>query len=503
MLSTYKKKYFKNNFQYILIEHTGKIIESDNNSIIQTDAIDFIQEAHPFFESLTDIFKLEDDVFEFSCVNIESANTEFILDISCDTSFYRGQVILTVENLTDHYNEYQETAQTRNEFVINAQLLELSNKHLREKEEFKTIFLSNFSHQLRNPITSVVVFSEILNETNLTSEQKSYVDIIVKSSHKLKNRIDDILELSKIESGKLVLKEHTFNFRLFFEEIKNNFRILCNRKQIEFMHYIDPEIPEFVNADRYRIEQIIGNLLNNALTYTQNGEIGLYIYKNHIRARKINLNIEVVDSGSGISEKYHEAIFDRFNNFDGLNPKNFGLGLSLVKHLSQQMGGSIIVESKLGQGAKFICNLNLRISNKKPLEEPKEHSYPKLSEKKAVLLVEDSELTQLALLKILSSDGNFFLNIVSNGEDIMENVKTKKPDIIIVSSTIQNQSAEEITKTIKSMPREFKRIPVLALSSEVFKDDIKRLKTSGIKDIITKPFNKADILNKLYKYLKK
>jgi PleD family two-component response regulator len=167
------------------------------------------------------------------------------------------------------------------------------------------------------------------------------------------------------------------------------------------------------------------------------------------------------------------------------------------------MGGRISVDSEIDKGSKFVCNLSLKISTQKKLTVSKTKEYPKLTEKKAILLIEDSELIQLSILKILSSDGNFFLNIVSNGEDVVEYVKNIKPDLIIVSNTIQKFSAETITKNIKSLPRQFKRIPVLALSTEVFKEDIKRFKEAGIKDVIAKPFNKEDILDKLYKYLKK
>ncbi|MBL85678.1 MAG: hypothetical protein CMO82_03350 [Winogradskyella sp.] len=503
MLSAYKNDHSKKNLQYILVNSSGKIIEYDNQTIIACKGITSIQEAHPFFESLEDLFSLENETFEFSCINIETSETAFILDIKLDTSYKSGYGYITLENLTDHYNEYQRAAQIRNEFIINSQYLELSNKHIKEKEAFKTKFLSNFSHQLRNPITMTTVFSEILSETDLTSEQKNYIDIISSASRSLKNRVDDMLELSKIESGKLVLREHTFNFREFIEEIKSNFRILCNRKQIEFLHYVDPEIPEFIYADPYRIEQILGNLLRNALSYTSSGEINLNIYKNFTRAQKVNINIEVIDTGIGIDKKYHEVIFDRFNSLSNLSDRNFGLGLSIVKHLSEQMGGRISVDSEIDKGSKFVCNLSLKISTQKKLTVSKTKEYPKLTEKKAILLIEDSELIQLSILKILSSDGNFFLNIVSNGEDVVEYVKNIKPDLIIVSNTIQKFSAETITKNIKSLPRQFKRIPVLALSTEVFKEDIKRFKEAGIKDVIAKPFNKEDILDKLYKYLKK
>jgi len=503
MLSAYKKKHHSNNFQYILIDKLGNIIEADNQTILNTTTVRFIQEIHPFFESVETLFTIKNEEFIFNCVNMDFDNKDCIVDIKIDTN--ETHSIIAIENLTSHYNNYQLTAQTRNESIINSQVLELKNNYLIEKEQFKSEFLSNFSHQLRNPITATSIFSRLLSETNLNSEQKNYIDIILSANRDLKNRIEDILEISKIESGKLILQEEVFNLKKILTDITSGYVLLFKKKKLNFIIDIDDNVPEYVDADQFRLKQILGNLLNNALNYTSEGFIKLHISTNYVHAGKANLHIVVEDTGVGIDKNYHDVVFERFTKVDSNGNNNIGLGLSIVKHLVTKMNGNISLESDLGKGSKFICNLSLKVvrDRDKIIDNNSLKHRKSFETKKKLLLIEDSELIQLSILKILSSDGNFFLNIISNGEDVISTILNEEYDIILISNTIQRYTAEDITKSIKETSKYYKRIPVLALSSEVFKEDIKRYKASGIKDIIVKPFDKDSLLDKLYKYVKK
>ena len=504
-MEAYRKKYHRNKYQFIVIDTLGTVIKTDN--ILKTIAIDsHIENFHPFFESIISLFEITDEHFSFSCVNLDFKDKTIIADISIHTHSTNEHLII-IEDLTNHYIDYQLTAQTRNESIINTQVLELKNKYLLEKEQFKNNFIANFSHQLRNPITASSIFSEFLVNTNLNSEQKNYLDIILSANNDLKNRIEDILDLAKIESGKLTLKEDVFNLPDFLNKIASAYVTIAKKRQLDFILEIDPKLPEFINGDQYRFKQIIGNLINNAIFFTKEGFVKLTISVNYIRADKVNIQIEVIDSGIGIDVEEHDAIFERFNkaNSNIKNNRQIGLGLSIVKHLVDEMKGNISIISELGKGALFKCNLSFKIANKFKSLAKKENSDFSLSfnKKKNILLVEDSELIQLSILKILSANGNFYLNILSNGEDVISALQNQDVDLIIISNTIQRYSAEELATAIRSESKELKRIPILVISSEVFKEDIKRYKASGIKDIITKPFDDKSLLKKLYMHIKK
>ena len=409
---------------------------------------------------------------------------------------------MIIEDLTKYYNNYQLTAQTRNESIINSQILELKNEYLLEKETFKNNFIANFSHQLRNPITASIIFSDLLIKSNLNSEQKNYLDIIQSANKDLKNRIEDILDISKIESGKLILTEKVFDLRKLLNDINVGYKLIASKKGLEFNFEIDEKLPEFIKGDQYRLKQIIGNLLNNAISYTNKGSVKLNLSLNYIRAKKANFRIEVSDTGIGIDQKKIESIFERFTKTQ--NNKNAGLGLSIVKYLVSEMQGNVKVESEIDKGSKFICNLSFKLSdfNNSLRDELLNKQITNLDKKYTVLLVEDSELIQLTILKILAATGNFYINIISKGEELIPNIINQEIDLILLANTIQGFSAMDLSASVRNLSRNHNKTPIIALSTEAYKKDIKRLKQAGINDVIVKPFTKKNLLEKIYKFIK-
>ena len=504
MLGVYKKKYYTNNFQFILVDDFGCVLETDN-PILPINISNKLQNIHPFFEILTSLFQIQNDYFEFSCVNLDLEKKTIIVDITI-RSLDNNKNLIIIENLTKHYNNYQLTAQTRNESIINSQILELQNGYLLEKETFKNNFLANFSHQLRNPITASVVFSEFLLNSDLSDEQKNYIEIIQSANKDLKHRIEDILDISKIESGKLILVEKVFDLKKLLDNILIGYKLLVVKKGLKLNFHIDDTLPQFIKGDQYRLKQIVGNLLNNAVTFTNQGAITLSITLNYVRAKKANLRIEVSDTGLGIKAEHLESIFERFTKIKSPNDnkKSVGLGLAIVKHLVSEMHGNIKVESKFNKGSKFICNLNFKISdyNQSLKNELLSKQLPNSNKKYNILLVEDSELIQLTILKILASTGNFYINIISKGEELASNIINKEVDLILLANTILGFSAIELTTTVRNLSKEYKKTPIIILSTQVFKEDIKSFKKAGVNDVVTKPFDQKILLDKIYKFIK-
>lgn len=505
MLNIYKEKYLQNNFQYILIDSQTKIIESDN-TIFSVSKDDYLYKTHPFFEILDTLLPIKNESFEFSCINLNLELETYVTDITIHTQD-KDESLIIIENLTKHYNNYQLTAQTRNESIINTQILELKNQYLLEKEVFKNNFIANFSHQLRNPITASIIFSNLLKNNNLNPEQKNYLDIVISANKDLKNRIEDTLDISKIESGKLSLSEKVFNLKELINEIVSSFKSIILKKNLNFDVEIDNKLPEFLKGDDYRLKQIIGNLLSNAVTFTNNGDIKLNISLNYLRANKANLRIEVSDTGIGIAPEHLETIFERFTKIESPieNHNSIGLGLAIVKHLTSEMDGTIKVESEINKGSKFICNLKFKVSDYKEHSLKKEllqKQKPNLNKKHNILLLEDSELMQLTLLKILASSGDFYLNIISKGEELVPNIVDQDVDIILLSNTIENYAVTDLISSVRSLPKPHKKTPIILMSSEAYKADIKRFKSSGANHILIKPFDEETLLNTLYKYKK-
>ena len=507
MLSEYKTVHQKAIYQYLIIDSDGVIIESDDTFFANIHSQNIIT-LHPFFYSIANLLDTKkDQELLFSCIHLDTDNKSIIADITLKT-FTKANPLLIIQDLTQHYNNYQLTAQRRNESVITSQILELKNKYLIEKEEFKNTFIANFSHEIREPLSGISTFVDILNKTNLNAEQTDYLNIIKTSSDHLKHMIEDILDISKIEVGKLNLIEESFNTSEFLEDIIFTYKVKAEEKGLSFNSSIEDKLPNFIIGDPYRLKQILGNLLDNAIKYTNKGNITLNISLNQIRANKANIHFEIIDTGIGIEEENFENIFTSFTQINQNHKiKGTGLGLAIVKNLVELMHGNIAVDSDFNKGTSISFNLSFKLDesskNKKVKKVQNVHVEENENKKHNVLLIEHSEITQLSVLKILAAQKKYFLDIVSNPEDVIPILKNQKVDIILMDINLPNKTGDVLAQEIRQLPeKELKKIPILALTGKLFPEDLKRYKKAKINDVIRKPFNEKSLLRAIHKYLK-
>jgi CheY-like chemotaxis protein len=285
--------------------------------------------------------------------------------------------------------------------------------------------------------------------------------------------------------------------------------VKAKQKNLVFEVDFDEKIPKYIEGDKTRIKQVFENLIENALKFTKTGKVSFSIHANQSRARKVNVNISVNDTGIGIPADKLDAIFNSFTQLNNVQKyAGTGLGLSIVKGLVELMEGKITVESEEGKGSTFKINMNLKypinqehasLDSKQDIERKNFLS----KEKYSVLLAEDSELAQMAVLKILAQEGNFYLDIISNGEDVIESIIHNEYDLILMDIRMPGTHGDELTKMIRSLPvQNCKTIPILALTANLYDTDKKRYKKMGMNDIIEKPFDETTLLKKIYKYLK-
>ncbi|AEH00635.1 ATP-binding protein [Lacinutrix sp. 5H-3-7-4] len=506
MLEEYKKKYTKVLVQHLVVDLNGEVLETDS-TLFPVSNKENIVDIHPFFETVFPLLETKNETFTFSCIHLNIANFKATVDIILKTFSNNTKPLLIIHDLTNHYNNYQTTAQVRNESVINSQILELKNTYLKEKEAFKNTFIANFSHELRDPLTGILTFSDILSKTQLDPQQKDYIQILNSSSSFLKQMIDDILDISKIEAGKLELTIDPFNLKELLEEIKLNYIIKAQQKSIDFNYKFDENLPEIVGGDSKRLRQVITNLLDNAIKFTHTGSVTLAVSLNQIRAQKASIHFEIKDTGIGIKEEHFNDIFSSFTQVnENDNYKGTGLGLAIVKHLVELSNSKINVESKLGKGSTFSTNINF-LSNSS-LKLPKKGKTTDIvfdtNKKYNILLVEDSEITQLSVLKILATKGQFFLDIATKPEEVISRISTfeNEIDLVLMDIKLKEHNGDEIAKQIRSLPeRQHRKIPIIAMTAKVFKEDLKRYKKAGINDILKKPFNERQLLKKISQHL--
>ncbi|QRM88941.1 response regulator [Lacinutrix sp. WUR7] len=504
MLAEHRIAHEKAIIQYLIIDKKGVILESDD-AFYSNVAKQSITSLHPFFESITTLLDTEENQeYLFSCIHLETDNRNIIADITLKT-FSKKHALLIIQDLTTHYDNYQLTAQKRNESVIDSQILELKNKYLLEKEEFKNTFIANFSHEIREPLSGIITFVDILGKTNLDSEQKDYLNIINTSSNHLKHMIEDILDISKIEVGKLNLIEDSFNLPEFLEEFVFTYKIKAEEKGLTFLSTIGEKLPTHIIGDPYRLKQILGNLIDNAIKYTTKGSITLNVSLNQVRANKASIHFQIIDTGIGIEEENLDKVFTSFTQVDKTQRnKGTGLGLAIVKNLVSLMDGNISIDSEFNEGTSFALNLSFKLDTKTKHKKVEVATVEKLGKDKYhILLVENSEITQLSVLKILAAQGKFYLDIVTNPDTLIETIQNQKPDIILMDINLPNTTGDKLAIEIRQLPeKDLKKIPILALTGKVFPEDLKRYKKAKINDVISKPFDEKSLLKTIHKYLK-
>ena len=510
MLKKYQEEYTTKNVQFILTDFTGNILESDQ-TFLTIDKKGTIYDIHPFFECFTSIKEdLKTGVF-FSCVHLNFADSAYITDIK----FFKKDegILVIIEDYTQHYIEYQTIAQSRNESIINGELVAIKNAELEEREKFKNSFIRNFSHELRNPLTSIISITKIISDTDLTEQQQNMLTFLKESNANLKLLLDDIMSISMISSGRLALRENVFSLPQLFDLISFTYKAKANEQDVQFVLKIDKKIPEFVEGDRLRLFQIITNLLDNAFKYTDSGKVILDVQFNQKRANKLSLRFEVKDTGIGIPEDEMEDIFESFSQLNQTSSRSSGtgLGLSIVKGLLNLMNSEIKVISKIGKGSTFYFDIVLKqpIPNlTKPLvkavNKKKETITKHRSDKKyKILLAEDDINVQTVLFKLLLDTKHFSIDLVSDGALVMEQLINDEYDLLLIDINLPNVTGDQVARLIRDFPfKNIKNIPIVGITAYAYEDSFKNMKSSGMNDILSKPFELEELIDVIFKFLK-
>lgn len=509
MLEAYKKDFLGNSIQFVLLDKEGLILDSDDTCMPLAKG-DSIIDFHPFFESLDAIVESDKEEHTFNCVHLQTRKDTLI----CDLVLKRVPegFLLIMYDLTQHYEEYQTVAQARNESIIQEQLIALKNIELEERERFKNQFIRNFSHEIRNPLTSIMSLTQVLSQTDLDAEQERMVKYLVESNANLKLLLEDILSLSMIAAGKLSLNEKEFELDGLLELLHFTYTAKAKETGLSYHSQIDDRIPKKVIGDRLRLYQVLTNLLDNALKYTPRGEIRLSVMLNQVRANRANIRFSIKDSGRGIPADQLSSIFDSFTQSrESDQEMGMGLGLSIVKGLLELMDTEIQVSSELEKGSEFYFDINLKV----PLPSASDPSVAKSGiptkyakrgfrkEKYRILLVEDDAMIQTILFKFLANTDKFYIELISDGARVMEEVINTPYDLIVMDINIPNISGDQIARLIRDFPfKGIKDIPIIGVTGSLFEDDLERFKKAGINTVLAKPFNQEELLNKVFKFIK-
>jgi signal transduction histidine kinase len=363
----------------------------------------------------------------------------------------------------------------------------------------KSDFLANMSHEIRTPINAITGMTAIAQATTDPVRKEYCLTKIQDASNHLLGIVTDILDMSKIESGKLELEPGPFQFPLAIEQVVNALNFRVQEKEQTFACSLDPRIPVNLIGDEWRIRQVITNLVSNAIKFTPNhGKVELKAELLEQTDTDCQIKIEVRDTGIGISSEQQELLFQSFEQVDVSTSRRFGgtgLGLALSKNIAQLLQGDIWVESELDQGATFYFTMRLGIQAKVvEVEQPQDDSF----EGFRILLVEDVEINREIVLAMLE-DTKLVIDSAENGLQAVELFSQSKYDLVFMDLKMPEMDGYEATRRIRQVNP---TVPIIAMTANVFREDIEKCLEVGMNSHIGKPVDFEVVLDHLRKYLR-
>lgn len=379
--------------------------------------------------------------------------------------------------------------------------------------QIKSRFLSNMSHEIRSPLTAIMGFTEIIDKVETDAEKKIFLHAIKTSSEHLLSTVNDVLDFSKLDAGKLKLEKQPFYIKSTIEEVSFALsNTSAAKKGIRVNSVVNLPESLLVNGDLFRLKQILYNLLSNAIKFTEKGEVTI----NAVIASKTNnkaiIRIAVADTGIGIPNDQIKTVFEEFtqiaNNSAARDSrrsiKGTGLGLSICKMLVELQGGTISVESKLNQGSVFTFTIPYDLATEKIDTEKTVTSMSTISplfQGKKVLVIEDNDVNIMLLTMLLKKVGILF-DIAKDGEVGLQLFRENEYDIILTDINVPKLTGDEIAIFVRQFPEEKKRNrPIIGLTATIVQDDLDDYLAAGINQVLVKPFKQDELYATLEKYL--
>jgi PAS domain S-box-containing protein len=487
------------------------ITEVTRENLIGTDFFEYFTEPERAREIYKQVFA-EGFVADYPLTIRDGKLTEVLFN----GAVYKDEfgkvlgVVVVARDITDHKIVEKELMKAKKRAESATKIAEkaknkaeFATQIAEEAVKSKQQFLSNMSHEIRTPMNAIIGFTKVLLKTDLNSKQKEYLNAIKISGDALTVLINDILDLAKVDAGKMIFEQVPFKMAASILAMIHLFETKIQEKNLLLKKEYDSKIPNVLVGDPVRLHQIILNLVSNAVKFTIKGEITVSVRLLNEDEEKVTIEFSVTDTGIGIPEDKLEHIFENFQQASSETARLYGgtgLGLAIAKQLIESQGGTITAKSKLGAGSTFSFILPFQKTDAEVelITETKE--LDAIVENIKVLVVEDIRLNQL-LMKTLLDDFGFEHDIAGDGKIAIEKLQNKSYDIILMDLHMPVMDGFEATEYIRNKMNS--HVPIIALTADVTTADLKKCKSVGMNDYISKPLDERILFSKIADLLKK
>lgn len=425
--------------------------------------------------------------------------------IERDNVYYGRMYVLS--DITDSYHY---TQQVREQAGIMKELKDQAESANRAK----SVFVSNMSHEIRTPMNAIVGLTEVLLRRDRDAEDKQYLMNIKSSGEALLDIINDLLDFSKIEAGKFEIVKDAYDVAQMMRDIEVIGKTRIGDKNVTLVMDIDRQIPKLLYGDGLRIRQVILNIMNNAVKYTEEGTVTLSVRQEACDGENVQLQVSVADTGQGIRQEDLDGLFDAFTQVDikkNQGKEGTGLGLAISRQLVELMGGQLRVESEYGKGSRFYFTLREGVRSTEAIgdytrtqaqpEQADEDIFTFQAPDAQILLVDDNEINQ-EVAKALMEPFAMQIDVASNGKQAVEMVLKKQYDIVFMDHFMPVMDGQKATEIIRGMEGEaFQSLPVIALTADAVQGVREELFQAGMNDFVSKPIDVADVSRVLRQWL--
>ena len=372
----------------------------------------------------------------------------------------------------------------------------------------KSEFLANMSHELRTPMNGILGMIDVVLEGSISGEQREELETAQRCAHSLLSLLNDILDLSKIESGKMGLEKIPFQLKSVVNEAIKTHQVRARQKRVDLVADVSPDVADTVYGDPMRLRQVLGNLLSNAIKFTESGHVRVFLRTAAVlKEGRTEFELLVEDSGVGIPADKLEKIFDKFTQADGSITRRYGgtgLGLTITRRLVEMFGGKIWVESIEGHGSKFFVRIPLEVAlkPKHAAADEKVNGSEKTSldgRSPQILLVEDNAVNQKVVLAILSKRG-FQVEIAANGLEAIAALQKNVFDLVLMDVQMPYMDGIEATRKIRE-ELGLRELPIIAMTAHAMTGDREKCIEAGMNDYVSKPVNPNTLVHTIMRYL--